>query len=159
MGRKGRYKTEIEPRLHIIESWRRAGLTEKEICKKLHISEVTMYRYKNDHPEIIDALKFGFDESIKAVEGSLFKKAMGYDYEETKMIIDGDRKKIEKIKKHMPPDTASIIFYLKNRACKDWHDRKEHEITGKDGDKVVFKVMHVNSEGDDVEPAEDSTDK
>jgi hypothetical protein len=55
---------------------------------------------------------------------------MGYEYEEIKTIVEEDkngkkRTRIEKVKRHQPPNPAAMIFYLKNRAPNEWNDRRE----------------------------------
>ena len=43
----------------------------------------TLYVWKNDHPEIAEALKKGKEVVDLEVENALLKKALGYDYVET----------------------------------------------------------------------------
>lgn len=37
----------------------------------------------------------------------------------------------------VPPDTTACIFWLKNRQSKDWRDKQEHELSGKDGAPIT----------------------
>ena len=34
------------------------------------------------------------------------------------------------LKKHVPPDTTAMIFWLKNRKKGEWRDRMDHEHSG-----------------------------
>ena len=57
----------------------------------------------------------------------MFKRALGYDYEEAKTIVeqlfDGSKKsKVERIKKHVPSDVTAQIIWLKNRKRNTWMD-------------------------------------
>jgi hypothetical protein len=64
------------------------------------------------------------------VEQSLFRRALGYEFEEAKVIaVDGKVQRIEKTKKQMAPDVVACIFWLKNRLPDKWRDK--HEIEGK----------------------------
>lgn len=60
--------------------------------------------------------------------------ATGYEYEEEKKIIEYDKDgnvkpvKIEKTKKHVPPDVTAQIFWLKNRQRDRWQDRPQDYV-------------------------------
>lgn len=63
----------------------------------------------------------------------MVKRALGYEFEEVKTVIDqepnGARKtRIEKIKKHVAPDVTAQIFWLKNRKKYQWMDNP-HKVT------------------------------
>lgn len=58
------------------------------------------------------------------------KRALGYDFEEITTEIQelpggGQRKHIRKVTKHVPPETAAGIFWLKNRRPDKWRDKIE----------------------------------
>jgi len=66
----------------------------------------------------------------------LYKSAMGFEYIEVKEIIEkGDngkeKKRIEKTKKLMKPDTTAGIFWLKNRKPKQWRDKQVLDLNHK----------------------------
>lgn len=94
-------------------------MTEKQICKNLGISVETANQYKHRYPEFADAIKKGKEVAITELENALFKRALGYDYEETKTsikMVDGKETKFtEKTKKHMPSDVAACFILLKNK--------------------------------------------
>ena len=115
-----------------IEAWARDGLTDEQIAHNMGISRSTLYEWKKKYSSISDALKRGKEVVDIEVENSLLKKALGYEYEEYKevqKVIDG-KKYHEKIliKRHCPPDTTAIIFWLKNRKPDIWMDRKAKEV-------------------------------
>ena len=126
-----------------IRGWARDGLINSEIAERIGIAEGTLYSWKNKYKEIDEALKDGQDIVDRQVEESLFKKAMGYEYEETKQIIEKDvmgkdRKRVEKVKKYYPPDSTAIIFWLKNRKPGEWRDRRDSTIDVKSENVVII---------------------
>lgn len=134
-GRKNKYETHVEPFLKDIPYWRREGLREIDIAKRLDISYRSFCYYKNRNLQLMQALKKGKDDLVHDIEDSLFKRALGYEYEETKTYIEKDdkgkeKKKIEKTKKHITPDTAAAIFALKNLAPDKWRDKQTLEHGG-----------------------------
>lgn len=126
-----------------IRGWARDGLINSEIAEKIGIAEGTLYSWKNKYKEIDEALKDGQDIVDRKVEESLFKKAMGYEYEETKQIIEKDemgkdRKRVEKVTKYYPPDSTAIIFWLKNRRPGEWRDRRDSTVDVKSENVVII---------------------
>lgn len=122
---KGKYHEWLqEDNLIRIESWARMGLTDEQIAKNMGISAVTLYEWMKKYPNISKSIKKGKSPIDFEVENALFKRAIGYEYEEVETIIeeiDGkQRKRIKKIKKVALPETSAMIFWLKNRKPKEW---------------------------------------
>ena len=111
------------------------GNNNREIAEKLGIAECTFYDWSNKHPEFSEAIKKAREQdAIPKVENALFKSAVGYWIEEEKKLItktkDGkERIKIEKIKKWIPPNPTSQIFWLKNRVPERWSDKQKLDIS------------------------------
>ena len=113
-----------------IEGWARDGLTDEQIAHNIGIRRETLYVWKNKYPNISNALKKGKEVIDRQVENALLKRALGYEYEEVKQIIEKDemgkdRKRIEKTVKQVIPDTTAQIFWLKNRKSAEWRNGKE----------------------------------
>ena len=118
-----------------LEAWARDGLTDEQISHNMGCNIRTFYVWKKDHPQIDAALRSGKEVVDIQVENALYKRAIGYDYEEVKTIIetmpDGrKRQKAERTKKHVPGDTTAQIFWLKNRKPIEWRDRRETMLSG-----------------------------
>lgn len=75
------------------------------------------------------------------MEKALLRRALGYEYtetvtdytlSETELDEDGKPKKIIKniraTRKHMPPDTGAMAFWLKNRRPDKWREKREETI-------------------------------
>ena len=124
-------------------------MTDKQIAEsKIGINEATFCRWKNDFPQMVQALKRGKAPVDIKVENALLKRALGYEYEETTTEIediptnktDGNgntiykqKKHIKKTKRFIPPDTVAMIFWLKNRKPEQWKDKREQVVSTKDG--------------------------
>lgn len=133
---KSKYDPETFPLL--IEGYAREGLIEEDICKKLGVGVTTFNRYKQDYPEVLEALKRGKAPVDFEVESALLKKALGYSYESEKIIeSEKDGRRTEKTIVHVPPDTTAQIFWLKNRKPAEWRDKRDVEVSG-EIDQTVF---------------------
>ena len=122
---KGKFHTWLqEDNLIRIESWARMGLTNEQIAKNIGVNADTFYTWLKKYPEISESIKKGKAPIDFEVENALFKRAIGYEYEEVETIIeeiDGkQRKRIKKIKKVALPETSAMIFWLKNRKPEQW---------------------------------------
>jgi transcriptional regulator with XRE-family HTH domain len=106
-GRPAKYSDDdIASRIGAIAAWKRNGLTDKEICGNLGISQETLCQYKHKYPELAEALKASRDEANAQVENALHKSALS-------------------------GNIAAQIFWLKNRKSSDWRDKQDIEHSGK----------------------------
>lgn len=127
---KGKYKEWLEhEKLVLLEGWARDGLTLDQIAHNIGITIATLHDWKNKYSEISDAIKKGKEVSDFEVESALYRRAIGYEYEETTQEIrtdaDGNQEKhVKKTKKFMPPDVTAQIFWLKNRKPQKWRDKQ-----------------------------------
>lgn len=123
-----------------IEGWAKDGLSDEQIAYNIGINKNTIYTWKKKYPAIHEVLKKGKEVVDRQVENALLKRALGYDYEEeTKMVAESGKKSIKVVKKHIPPDTTAIIFWLKNRKREQWRDVNKIEI-----DKPVQVEQNTN---------------
>ncbi|PWM22733.1 MAG: transposase [Oscillospiraceae bacterium] len=104
---KGKYREWLEPDgLIVLQGWARDGLTDEQIAKNLQIGVSTLYRWKEEHPPIREAIKRGKEVVDYEVENALLKKALN-------------------------GDVTAQIFWLKNRRSLQWRDRPVSFDTGK----------------------------
>lgn len=125
---KGKYERWLEPDgLVLLEGWAREGLTDEQLARNMGISVATLYNWKRDHLEILEALKKGKEVVDFQVENALLKRALGYEIVEDKMETDHKgRSKVTQVVRHIAPDTTAQIFWLKNRRPDRWRDRPEN---------------------------------
>ena len=128
----GKYQQWLEPEgLTLLEGWARDGLTDEQIAGNIGINTSTLYDWKNKFYEISKALKKGKEVVDIQVENALLKRALGYDFQETRVEkSDKDGTKIIQTLKHIPADTTAQIFWLKNRRPDLWRDKQNIEHSG-----------------------------
>lgn len=142
MRKSGKYNKKIAAK--IIELIKADTYTVNEVCRMAHITKTTFYNWQDKYSDFADGVAAAREELkeillIEARKG-LRKKINGYDITETKVVAipdkDGNPKVKEQItyKKHIPADTAAIIFTLTNGDPETWkNNRGTIEVTGKDG--------------------------
>lgn len=159
---RGKYQEWIKPDgLLQIESWARMGLLNKDIAFNIGVTEGTFNNWCMKYSEISESLKIGRKPVIVELENAIFKKAKGFEYEESDIYIDpsSDGQKIEKLIKHKrysPPDSGTLMFLLKNYAPDKY--RNYNELTKKQIEAEIRKA-EMEAKKAEKELMEDDKDK
>ena len=124
-GRPSKYDPGIHTQL--VYWMAQKGLTDVQIAEELRISESTLNLWKKKHAEFSESINKGKDLINVLVEGSLLKRAIGFEYVETTRTRneEGKLKITRKVTKYIPGDVAAQFIWLKNRKPNEWRDRKE----------------------------------
>src|SRR5688572_12467307 len=139
VGRPTSYKQEYNMQA---EKLCKLGATDKELADFFEVEESTLNNWKIAHPEFMESIKAGKMLADANVADRLYQRAMGYEHdsEEIKVISDGkgEGSSIERVpvRKIYPPDTAAMIFWLKNRQKAKWRDKMETGFTDNEGNDV-----------------------
>jgi hypothetical protein len=102
------------------------GLTMKQIGHCVGWSKSSLY----GKLDVLDAIKRGRSTGIKQVTNALFDSATG-------------------------GNVTSMIFYLKNRQPEKWSDRRDMQVTGKDGGPVKLLAFEFVSADESTASEED----
>lgn len=151
-GRKGKYHEWItEQGLGIVAGWKRNGLTDEQIAKNIGVRRETIYDWAKRFPNFSNAVKTGREQADLQVENALFKRAVGYFYDEvkeeyeTKRGSDGsEREHLKKrtvTRKEVVPEVTAQIFWLKNRASNRW--RNDDRLIVNDTKDEKASDLHV----------------
>lgn len=125
-GRPSRYKPDFAEQAAKLC---KLGATDKDLSEFFGVTDRTINRWKEAHPEFCHALKLGKESADDLVQKSLYQRAIGYSHPETKVFNNQGEIVTHEVTKHYPPDTVSMIFWLKNRRPEMWRDKQEHEHT------------------------------
>ena len=109
-----------------IEGWARDGLTDEQIAKNMGIGYSTLQAWKSKYQDIQDAIKKGKEIVDRMVENALFKRAIGYRYDE---VTYEDGVEVKRVTKEVVPDVGAQAFWLKNRKPEAWRDKQNIEIS------------------------------
>lgn len=149
-----------------IQGWARDGLIEKQIAHNMSIGESTLRTWKNNFPDIAEALRKGKEVVDREVENALFKSALGFMQKIKKPVrireIEYDPKSGKKIKESekwvqveeevfIPPQVTAQIFWLKNRKPDQWREKNDLTLTPSNGVLESLMELHRDEHGK-VEP-------
>lgn len=138
IGCQGKYTPEIK---QAIFDCLKDGLNDKQTCERVGIVQDTFYRWlkeKTEFSELVKMAKAEYKSSlVSKLEDSLYRRATGFEYEETETEYISDKegnphiKKQTKKKKRTVPDTPALIFALCNLMPEKWKNRLNTQIDGK----------------------------
>jgi len=126
------------------------GLTDLEICQFIgarikesgnKIASQTLANWRKLYPELDQAVLDVKRVVAANVETSLYKLCMGFELVDMQITEnpDGTVKKVI-TKKQIPPNPASVFYYLGNRLPDRWHSVNRIEHSGiKDGEPIKIK--------------------
>lgn len=109
-----------DDKLILLEGWARDGLTNEQIANNIGINVKTLYDWKNKNSNICNVLKKAREVVDYEVENALYKRAVGYKYDE---ITYENGIETKRVTKEIAPDTLAQIYWLKNRKPNNWKDK------------------------------------
>lgn len=128
-GRKALYDDWLtEDGLLQIKGWARDGLTDEEIARhRIGIAPQTLAKWKAQFGELRQALKEGRKPVAVKIEDSFLSKLEWRQVEETEERIWKDsngkeQKQVVRRKRWIAPDTACLIFAIKNHIPQRYSD-------------------------------------
>ena len=137
---KSKFESHVKPRFNEIKQWLLAGASDEEVYKNLGISKNTFYQYLNKYSDFKDLVKKNRINPVQQIKAALFKKAIGFDYQEqriteTYLDLTNEQKEVlsecgfnakefgkiktirkETFKRKALPDAASCMILLKHWA-------------------------------------------
>lgn len=135
VGRKSKYDEYVKPHLKQIAEWKKSGATDEEIAVALDVAVSTFSDYKNKYSELSDALRAGKKTVVLNIKAALYKKAVGFEYEEKRGVKKGDKVVSTEIyKRYSPPDTTAAAMLLRNY---------DDEYRDKDSVQTDFKRQEI----------------
>lgn len=106
------------------------GMKDTELAQYFGVTVECIDKWKQNHPNFLQAIKENREISDIDVVVSLRKRALGYT------ASDG---------KDIPPDTTAAIFWLKNRQGKYWREKQEIATVEKiESEDVDIDSMSAN---------------
>ena len=129
--------------------------TQRQVAEYLGITEKTLISIRKKHSKLNDAFNYGNEELKVALMDAIYKKAVGFEYEETQTIIEetktGNKKRITRYKKQSLPDVAALKYLLIIHFGNEFNEKKaELELMARrlEKDEEVWK--NENSDETDI---------
>ncbi|WP_246782552.1 DNA-packaging protein [Wohlfahrtiimonas chitiniclastica] len=150
VGRPTKYKHEY---CELAFNYCLLGATDADLARFFDVSEQTINTWKHEYPEFLESIKKGKVDADALVAKSLFQRAIGYQYIETKNEMSEQGMKKSVTTKEAMPDTTAQIFWLKNRQPDKWRDKPVAVSEELDATpvKIVVNVQDARKQDDKPE--------
>ena len=139
-GRKPKYDSHVKARLDDVKRWAAAGATEAEICFALGVSVSSFNLYKSKYSELSETLRAGRQNVVLEIKAALYKKAVGFKYEEKVGRMKGEDLQTEIYERYSPPDTTAAAMLLRNYSD-EWRDRDKQTAEFKRQEIEIKKAL------------------
>jgi hypothetical protein len=116
------------------------GLTNKELAVAFGVSPREICRWL-EAPDFRAAVFAGREQADGEVVRALYKKAVGYEYDEDFATVRKGQVIRTTLTKHVPPDTTACIYWLNNRTKRQdrpWTNSQKMEVTGAGGGPILL---------------------
>lgn len=114
---------ETDDYLLLITGWKRDGLSNVDIAKKLGVSETTLQNWRKRSPKVDKALKIGREAANYMVENALMKNAL-------------------------KGNVTAQIYWLKNNYRSKYFETVAHELSKDDATVAGLKTLLSKLEGE-----------
>lgn len=152
---------EFDNVMNFIRECSKKLVTQGEMCKYLGISQSQFSRLKKEHPDIRELQEKARLDMKQELIGDMFKLAHGYEVVEEEQYIEdkgkgeGQKRKIHRTKKQIPPNYKAIVYLLTKKFGREFSERYE-EIKLME-QKVMLAKEEWNS--DSEQTSESSNDE
>jgi hypothetical protein len=148
MGMPSKFKQEY---VYQVEQVCMAGFIAPQVADLFGVETGTIYNWRKVYPDFKEAMDAGRDVYNQATaETCLQKRLEGYFYNETTSELVGlgaaaKMKVVKIVKKHVPADSQSLRFFLRNRDKERWPDNQEVNVNliRNLSDKELDKQIHL----------------
>lgn len=114
MGRTSKYESHVVPRFPEIKSWLETGATEFEVASALGIHPNIFQKYKKEHKELAELVKNSRCKPVQQIKEALFKKACGFHYTETTIVMNDHGTQTTTYNRYAQPDPTAALILLKH---------------------------------------------
>lgn len=137
--------------LVLIGGWRRNGIPlTKIIDEYIGVSRTAFWGWYKQSEALQKVSKESRETTNMTVEEALFRKAVGFYYEEEVYeLVEGEMMLTKKYKKYCPPDTKAIMHWLWNKMPAQWRAMQEplESTQYKDTVKNILVAMKEVADG------------
>jgi hypothetical protein len=125
------------------------GATNDELAEVFDVSPRTIDNWIAIHSDFAAAVREGRKRADAKVAASLYARAVGFEHKVERLFLYQGEPKSFSVTVSYPPDTQACMFWLRNRRCADWRDRRteadgpvEDEFARLDAEVETDNVRH-----------------
>lgn len=123
------------------------GATDEVVARILGVHAETLRRWRDRYPEFDEAARAGKTVADDRVLFSLYRRAVGYDYTETKAYLPLGAKEpiLVDVTRHKAADVRAAMQWLRQRRVGDWAERAGHDDNENLADRLAEALANVEA--------------
>jgi len=129
------------------------GATDEQVARMLRIHLSTLYRWRERYPDFAEAALVGKDDADARVQAAMYRRAIGYDYRETKAFLPlGAKEAVQvEVTRHAPADPRVGMQWLRIRRAAQWREPRETDDKSELAEQLAEALANVAAyrDGDD----------
>lgn len=136
----------------VVAGMYRDGANDVDVAEYLGVSVMTLFNWKQRHPEFAQIVSETKEVVDRKVENALLKRALGFKCEERKQLIkDGIVIKEEVTEKNILPDVTACAVWLNNRKPDCWRRNRDAYESNEGKDNIQINVIKSQARGREIE--------
>ena len=123
------------------------GATDEVVARILGVHVETLRRWRDRYPEFDEAARAGKTVADDRVLFSLYRRAVGYDYTETKAYMPHGAKEpiMVDVTRHKAADVRAAMQWLRQRLVGDWADNRGRDHNADLADRLAEALANVEA--------------
>ena len=123
------------------------GATDEQVARLLRIHLATLYRWRERYPDFAEAALVGKDDADARVQAAMYRRAIGYDYRETKAFLPlGAKEAVQvEVTRHAPADTRVGMQWLRIRRPAEWREPRETDDNSDLAERLAEALANVEA--------------
>ena len=130
------------------------GATNADLAEAFGVRLNIISLWQSTHKDFLKACQAGMDAATDRVEASLYQRACGYTYTESKIIKHGGKIAIVEVRKHVSADVNAGTLWLCNRNPNRWK-KDAKPIWDKAANDDPFLAFLRSLNGTSLRPVDD----
>lgn len=149
VGNKGnKVGQKYDPSVHVelAELLAMLELSDLEIGAHFKITPATFNSWYSKHKQFAEAVDRGRLPSAAKAVGALFKRVMGFEYNEDEYVRNvktNEMVLVGRKRKFVAPDVGAIMQFLRHKTKGKWSDKSTVELTGASGSELKPLIIAV----------------
>ena len=121
------------------------GASDEEVARLLRIHLATLYRWRERYPDFAEATQAGKDDADMRVKLAMYRRAIGYDYRQTKVFLPLGAKQpvTAEVTRHVPADPHLAMQWLRIRRPAQWREPREPDDNSDLAERLAQALANV----------------
>lgn len=114
--------------IEIVGEYYEQGHTDKQVADILDVSVSTLKTWKKKYADFLTTIEGAKKKANDRVKHSLYKRAIGFEYEEERIFHFMGQITKDKVKRYVLPDPSAAALWLRFRDPGNWRETNAENL-------------------------------